>query len=178
MGLRQANIYTKGLAEALEMKESDLIELLAQYRVGGYARVWEIEDKGNYATCRVSTNRKDGDKFIPDFSDGFVSFVGSAYEKIKDVEIPENKNGKPVGVSIQITSVEATTRYIEKKNSTYHNYAVFAFEFVENKSDEKKSTKSAKSSAKRTTKTSKSKASKAKTDDGFQEMPLDDDLPF
>lgn len=184
MGFRQANIYIEGLAKALEIDEDTLLSALAENRSGGYARVWEINDEGNFAKCRLSTSKKDGKKFIPDFSEGFVSFVGNAYEKIKDLEIPENSNGKSLGISIQITSCEATTFYSEKKGETYHNYAVFAFEFVEEKSDDKKSSGKSKSSKNASTKkTTKSTRTKEKAEpedetDGFQPMLLDEDLPF
>ena len=176
MGLRQANVYVKGLADALEIEESALVELLAKNRSGGFARVWEINDEDKYATCRLSTNRKDGDNFIPDFSDGFVRFIGSAYEKIKDVEIPVNAHGKSMGVPIQILSCEATTFFSEKTESTYHNYAVFAFDFVEAKSSNKKSSKT---STKKTAKSEKAtKTSKAKKKTEPEEVEDGDDLPF
>jgi hypothetical protein len=51
-----------------------------------YAKVWKIEDKGNYAQVQFSTSRKDkksGEYLNSSWS--FVNFVGDAYKKIGEL---------------------------------------------------------------------------------------------
>lgn len=179
MGFRQANIYITKLSEILNIEEAILMDAISQSRTGGYARVWEINDEENYATCRLSTSRKvDKKNFVPDFQDGFIRFVGNAYEKIKDIEIPTNSKGDSIGIPIQITSCEATTFYSEKTKKTYHNYAVFAFDFIENDSNgDKKSKETTKKTAKSEKKT-RSKSKKTKDEDASEQAESDEDLPF
>ena len=52
---------------------------------GGFARIWAIEDKGNYSVAKVSTSKKrrDEDGYETDFQDGFVRLIGAAHEKAK-----------------------------------------------------------------------------------------------
>ena len=179
MGFRQANIYIKKLSEQLNIDEVVLTDAIAKSRTGGYARIWECNDKDSYAECRLSTSRKvDKKNFVPDFQDGFIRFVGNAYEKIKDIEIPTNSKGDTIGVPIQITSCEATTFYSEKTKKTYHNYAVFAFEFIDNDSSgDKKSKETTKKTAK-TEKKTRSKSKKTSDEDESEQAESDEDLPF
>ena len=129
---------------------------------GGFARIWTIEDKGNYSVAKVSTSRKrrDEDGYETDFQDGFVRLIGAAHEKAKTLDVTEK------GVTIQITSCEATTPYDAKNKKGYHNYTIFAFDVP----DENKECK-----AKASTKTTKKSSSKpTKT----EEESDPDDLPF
>jgi hypothetical protein len=181
MGFRQANIYIKGLADALGIDENVLSDALAKNRTGGYARIWEIEDKESYAECRLSTSRKaaDGKNWIPDFQDGFIRFVGNAYEKVMGLSIPTDSKGKTLGLPIQITSCEATTYFSSKTEKTYHNYAIFAFELVEENAKSNKSASESKSTkktakAEKTTKTKKQMTPETEPDEESGE----DDLPF
>lgn len=130
---------------------------------GGFARVWSVDDKGNYSLVKLSTSRKrrDGEGYETDFQDGFVRFIGSAHEKAKELNPGEK------GVSIQITSCEAATNYNEKDKKTYHNYLVYAFNTVDGNES-----KSEANSKKASTKAS-SKAKKKVEDDND-----DEDLPF
>lgn len=91
---------------------------------GGYARIWSIEDKGNYSLAKISTSKKHKgtDNYETDFQDGFVRLIGSAHEKAKDITVPEK------GISIQIKSCEVTTPYNAEKKRSYTNYAIFAFD--------------------------------------------------
>lgn len=117
---------------------------------GGFARIWSVEDKGNYSIAKVSTSkkRKDG-SYETDFQDGFVRLIGSAHEKAQTLNVGEK------GVAIQITSCEVTTPYDAQAKNGYVNYAIFAFDIPE--------------------KTSKAKTKKdAPVDDEQGE----DDLPF
>ena len=143
---------------------------------GGYARLWSVEDKGNYSTAKISTSRKrqdaDGnDYYETDFQDGFVRLIGSAHKKAQELDIPVNENGDSRGISIQITSCEVTMQYNAEKKKNYTNFAIFAFDVSDGNSGTKSgSTK--KASTKTTKKTTKSKTKK--------EAPVedDDDLPF
>lgn len=130
---------------------------------GGYARLWSIEDKGNYSVGKISTSkkRKDGEGYETDFQDGFVRFIGSAHEKAKTINLTEK------GITIQITSFEVTTPYDVNSKKKYTNYAVFAFDIP----DDNSSSNSTKKSAAKTSKTNTKKAAE-------EETPQDDDLPF
>lgn len=133
---------------------------------GGFARVWSIENKGNYTTAKLSTSkkRKDGDGYETDFQDGFVRFIGSAHDKINKVVIGEK------GITIQITSCEVTSSpYNSEKKKCYTNYAVFAF----NVPDGNGTTSGSKSKAATKTKT---KANTKPSVDIVEEE--DEDLPF
>lgn len=134
---------------------------------GGFARIWSIEDKGNYSVAKISTSkkRKDGDGYETDFQDGFVRLIGSAHEKGKTLTVTEK------GIAIQITSCEVTTPYNAETKKGYTNYAIFAFNIPESK-DNSSTTKSSKKSS---AKASKAKTKKADLEDIVDE---DDELPF
>lgn len=137
---------------------------------GGWAKIWEVtSDKGNYATARVTTWKalKDEEgnatgEFSNDFSDGYVRFVGSAYKKLKGLDIlPKG------GITIQITSCDVTTYYNPETKTTKVNYVIFAFNVPDSSNGAHKTTN------KNTNKSIKSKPKK--------EVPVDDDdddLPF
>lgn len=144
---------------------------------GGYARIWSVEDKGNYSTAKISTSRKrkdaDGnDYWETDFQDGFVRLIGSAHTKAKELDIPVNDNGESKGVAIQITSCEVTMQYNAEKKRNYTNFAIFAFDIPDGNGGSTKSSGTKKTTAKTTKKSTKSKTKK--------EAPVedDDDLPF
>ena len=134
---------------------------------GGFARIWSIEDKGNYSVAKISTSkkRKDGDGYETDFQDGFVRLIGSAHEKGKTLAVTEK------GVAIQITSCEVTTPYNAETKKGYTNYAIFAFNIPEG-NESSSTTKNSKKSA---AKTSKAKTKKATDEDIVDD---DDELPF
>lgn len=133
---------------------------------GGYAKVWKVEDKGNYSVGQLSTRRKKpgSDKeWEVDFQDGFVRFIGAAHTAIQNAHInPEN------GLSIQITSCDVSNKYDKASNKTYVNYAIFAFDVVD-------SNGGGNSSKTASTKKSNGKAKLAEVDTTDD---LDDDLPF
>lgn len=129
---------------------------------GGYARIWSIEDKGNYSIAKISTSKKGKDgNYETDFQDGYVRLIGSAHEKAQTLNVTEK------GVSIQITSCEVTTPYNAETKKGYVNYAIFAFDLPDDNGGSSNRSKS-------TAKTSRSKTKK--------EVPVedeqDDDLPF
>ena len=133
---------------------------------GGFARIWSIEDKGNYSVAKISTSkkRKDGDGYETDFQDGFVRLIGSAHEKVKTLAITEK------GVAIQITSCDVTTPYNAETKKGYTNYAIFDFNIPEG-NDNSSTTKGGKKSS---AKTSKAKTKKAAE---VEDEP-EDELPF
>ena len=136
---------------------------------GGYARVWSVENKGNYSVGKVSTSKKKKDEsgYETDFQDGFVRFVGSAHEKVCNLDIPTNKDGNSLGVGIQITSCDVTTPYDAEKKKTYTNYVIFAFDLADGSA-----TTTEKSSKKSASKASKAKKQVEESDEE------DSDLPF
>ena len=134
---------------------------------GGFARIWSVEDKGNYSIAKVSTSkkRKDG-SYETDFQDGFVRLIGSAHEKAQTLNVTDK------GVAIQITSCEVTTPYNAEAKKGYVNYAIFAFDIPDG--NDSGDAAPAKSGKKSTAKTSKAKTKKdAPVDD-----ESDDELPF
>ena len=161
MGFKSATYKTNELAKLLGVDESKLKSAMKATSVGGFARVWEIsEDKGNFAVCRLSTSkkRKDSDNWETDFQSNFVRFIGAAYNKVKNLNLPNEK-----GVSIQITSCESTVSYNAETKKVYTNYAVFDFDVP---SDSGSSV-----GAKAAAKTVKKKAVDVEADD-------DPELPF
>lgn len=133
---------------------------------GGFARIWSIDDKGNYSVAKISTSkkRKNEDKYDTDFQDGYVRLIGSAHEKGKTLTVTEK------GVAIQITSCEVTTPYDAETKKGYTNYAIFAFNIPESNNGSSSAKGSKKSSA---------KTSKAKTKiDVDTEDEQEDELPF
>ena len=125
---------------------------------GGFARIWSIENKGNYSIAKVSTSkeRKDG-SYETDFQDGFVRLIGSAHEKAQTLNVTEK------GAAIQITSCEVTTPYNVEAKKGYVNYAIFAFDIPDGNDSGKKST---------------AKTSKAKKNAPVSDEQEESDLPF
>lgn len=128
---------------------------------GGFARIWTIEDNGNYSVAKVSTSkkRKDG-SYETDFQYGFVRLIGSAHEKARTLNVGEK------GVAIQITSCEVTTPYNAEAKKGYVNYAIFAFDIPDGND-----------AAPTTGKKSTAKTSKAKKAAPVEDE-ADDELPF
>ena len=131
---------------------------------GGFARIWSIEDKGNYSLAKVSTSkkRKDGDGYETDFQDGFVRLIGSAHEKAKTLNITDK------GVAIQITSCEVTTPYNAETKKGYTNYAIFAFDIPDSNGSSGNA-----SAAKKSARTSaKVKAAESAEEDNGDNLPF------
>ena len=86
-------------------------------RTGRRIKVWKIEDKGSYASCRCSTSSKpkDSDKYETDWS-GFINFCGEAYKKVKAA-------GEEA--TLVIGEFEVRTRYDREKKKEYVNYSMF-----------------------------------------------------
>jgi ribosomal protein S17 len=116
-----------------------------------FAKIWEIEDKGNYHVVSLSTSKKnkETDKYETDFSCKFVRLVGTAHKDAFNLK---------VGDSIKIGSCEVTNKYDKEKATTYTNYVIYSFEKEENNSSNNNNSNS----------------------DGFMDIPegIDEELPF
>ena len=95
------------------------------FKHDGFARLWSVENKGNYSVANISTSKKNKDtsNYETDFQNKFVRLVGEAHEFAKRVNIPA-KGGLPV----KITSCEVTNKYDENKKTTYWNCVVYGLE--------------------------------------------------
>lgn len=123
---------------------------------GKFAKIWKIENKGNYHVAEMSASKKnkETDQYETDWSYKFVRLVGTAHQQVDKLDLSKN---------VKIGACEVKNNYDKEKNTTYTNYAIFAFEDVEGGSGQ-----SGKSS------------SSNKSSDGFLNIPteLDEELPF
>lgn len=135
MGFRACGFNIEKMAKALGVNQDNVISAMAEARVGGFARLWNYTDKGNFANARVSTSRKAGQdgNYETDFQDGFVCLSGEAYKKIKEIEVPDN------GISIIITNCDVRSKYVPDKKTTYTNFYIYDFEVVDGSSGGAKS---------------------------------------
>lgn len=138
------------------------------FRQGAYAKIWRIEDKGNYSVAQVSISRKkkDSDEYVTEFQHNFVRLVGNAHTAIQGVTIPEKG-----GLSIQITSCDVTNKWVAEKQKEYINFVIFGFDFPNGNNNSGNS--NSKNSSKKT-------QNSKKPDDGFMNIPdgIDEELPF
>ena len=106
------------------------------FRQDSYARVWSVENKGNYSTARISISRKDKNTgaYTTDFQDGYVRLVGQAHTAFQGVQIDEKK-----GISIKISSCEVTNVYTapDGKVSYTPHYTIFGLEIQDGNSNNK-----------------------------------------
>ncbi len=86
-----------------------------------FAKVWEIENRGNYHVVSLSTSKKNKTtgEYETDFSSKFVRFIGTAHNEASNLK---------VGDTIKIGSCEVTNSYDKEKKTTYTNYLVYSFE--------------------------------------------------
>ena len=106
----------------------------------GYARIWSITPglkkdgtAGNFATAKLTTFKKvpvpsDGQEYSykTDFQHGFVRLIGHAYEKAKNLVVPES------GIPIQMLDIDVTTDYNANTGQVYTNFIVYDFKVVDN----------------------------------------------
>lgn len=101
------------------------------FRQGAYARVWSMDDKGKFCTCRMSISRKNKKtgSYDTEFQDGYVRFVGTAYNMIKAIPISDK------GLNIKLASCDVTN-YFERNGKKYFNpqFTVFGFELADGES--------------------------------------------
>lgn len=139
------------------------------FRQGAYAKVWRVEDKGNYSVAQVSISRKkkDSDQYETEFQHNFVRLVGTAHDMGKDIQEVQG------GTSIKITSCDVTNKYDKEARKEYTNFVIFGFEFLDNNGGGNAAAPSKKGAA--------AKKSKKLADDGFMNIPdgIDsEELPF
>lgn len=125
------------------------------FRTGAYAKVWAVENKGNYSVVELSTSKKNKttNEYETDFSGKFVRFIGTAHNQVQ---------GVTRGTSIKLGNVEVTNSYNKETKTAYTNFLVFSFEIPDGN------------------KQSNSPAPSQTKNDGFMNIPdgLDDELPF
>lgn len=94
------------------------------FRTDAYAKVWKVENKGNYHEVQMSTSKKDKrtGQYETDFSSNFVRFIGTAHEQAKTLSD---------GDRIKIGNCETTNKYDKEKKITYTNYLVFSYEMAD-----------------------------------------------
>jgi len=96
------------------------------FRTGAYARIWEIEPKGDTLTrgrISVSVKNKQTGAYDQDFS-GYVMFIGTACAKNAS-----KLNEKDV---IKIGDCDVSTKYDKEKRTSYTNFKIFSFEEADN----------------------------------------------
>lgn len=145
------------------------------FRQGAYAKIWSVEDKGNYSICSLSISKKNKEtgEYEVSFQSKFVRLVGSAHTDISKMNIPNN------GLSIKINSCDVTNSYNAEKKKVYTNCVIFEFDVSENNFNSSNS-----SNAKKTNKKTNSNVnntlnvdSMPKTENAVSEDE-DFDLPF
>lgn len=126
MGFSNCKYNTKKTAEELGISEDKLVEALNKFAFGGFARIWEVKNQGNYSTAKISISKKDKNTNTYDieFMDGFVRLVGHAHNTMKNVVVGEK------GVSVRITNCDVTNLYTspEGKKSYTPHYTIFGLE--------------------------------------------------
>lgn len=144
------------------------------FREGAFATVWEVTDQGGrFSKVKLSTSRKDKetDEYVTDFT-GFVSLIGDANSKVDMINDALGDNGR---CRIKLGACDVSNKYDKDAGREYVNYALFDFEFPEERSaDNDEEPKLAKKTAAKSAK----KPTKAKApalSDGEED---DEDLPF
>jgi len=94
------------------------------FKVGSYAKIWKVENKGNYSIVELSISKKNkqSNQYETDFSSKFVRFIGRAHTDIGLVQ--EN-------CKIKLGDVEVTNSYNKDTKQSFTNFLVFSFETVE-----------------------------------------------
>ena len=149
------------------------------FRQGAYARIWNVNDMGNYSFANVTVSRKDKEtgEYKVEFSDGYVRLVGNAHTAAKELGLPDREhfNSKvDRGVSIQITSCDVTNNYSAKDKKVYTNCVIFGFEIPDDNNDTGKQ----KADSKQAKKPKKKDAAPPPETEYNDTDDDDDDLPF
>ena len=123
------------------------------FRTDAYAKVWAVENKGNYSVVELSTSKKNKttNEYETDFSGKFVRFIGTAHNQVQ---------GVTRGTSIKLGNVEVTNSYNKETKTAYTNFLVFSFEIPDGNNN--------------------SKPAPTQKSDGFMNIPdgIDEELPF
>ena len=122
------------------------------FRTDAYAKIWAVENKGNYSVVELSTSKKNKttNEYETDFSSKFTRFIGTAHTQVQ---------GLTKGTSVKLGNIEVTNSYNKETKTAYTNFLVFSFEIPDGNNAKPAST-------------SKS--------DGFMNIPdsVDEELPF
>lgn len=88
------------------------------FRIDAYAKVWEVNDKGNYSEARISISKKNKltNQYETDFQSK-VRLVGQAH----NCRVKANDR-------IKIKACDVSTRYNKETGVTYTNYVIFEIE--------------------------------------------------
>lgn len=155
------------------------------FRQGAFARIWSVNDEGNYSTANVSISRKnkETEKYDVEFSDGYVRLVGSAHEAAKGLGLPTREEFDPQsdkGVSVKISSCDVTNNYDTKTKKLYTNCVIFGFEIPDNNSGNSSDSTGAKSASKgKKPASASSKAKKSASTQDYSTLDDEDEqLPF
>lgn len=91
------------------------------FRKDGFAKVWAVENKGNYSIVELSTSKKNktSGEYETDFSNKFVRFIGTAHTDAAELTR---------GDSVKLGDCDVTNIYNKDKKETYTNFLVFTFE--------------------------------------------------
>lgn len=91
------------------------------FRTDGYAKIWAVENKGNYSVVELSSSKKNKttNEYETDFSSKFVRFIGTAHSQVQ---------GLTKGTSIKFGNVEVTNSYNKETKVSYTNFLVFSFD--------------------------------------------------
>lgn len=126
------------------------------FKQGAFAKVWKVEDKGNYHVAQMSTSKKNKqtDQYETDFSNNFVRLIGTAHTQAATLKD---------GDRIKIGNCDVSNKYDKEKQKEYTNYCIFSYEMADGNSANVSSP-----------------APVAKTNDGFMNIPdgIDEELPF
>lgn len=144
------------------------------FREGAFATVWEVTDQGSsFSKVRLSTSRKDKktDEYVTDFN-GFVSLIGNANNKVDMINDALGDNGR---CRIKLGACDVSNKYDKEAGREYVNYALFDFEFPEERiTEQEEEPKPAKKTAAKSAK----KPTKAKAPALSDSDEDDEDLPF
>lgn len=142
MGFSQYKYNMEKLAKNLGITNDALMAAAADCKQGGFAKIWKIEDKGNYATAQITVSKKhnEGDFVVGtvsngydiQFQDSFVRLVGSAYKAVKGKEVPKG------GLNIRISHCDSTNRYDKGKNTRFESRTIFALEVIDDNANQSK----------------------------------------
>lgn len=141
------------------------------FSVGAYARLWSLEDRGNFCVGRISISRKDKqtNQYVTKFEDGYVAFFRDAYTVAKGIL----ENGIPEkGITIKILACDVENHYLAEKKKVYYNFYINAMEIPDQPSFSATSSKNENNEDK-----SKEKRKQVSKDVEILDDD-DDDLPF
>lgn len=90
------------------------------FRVGSWAKIWEVTpgDRSTKVRLSISKKNKKTDKYEEDFA-GYVTLAGTAHRDAANLK---------AGDRIKIGECDVTNRYDKEKKVTYTNFSVYTYE--------------------------------------------------